>query len=512
MDEKISLFLLICIAKYAISLPLSPSLQISFLSLKGLEKDEQELLKNVANGKQAEDHAESPQGTFNRILEANKDTQMETYGGDMLLKAGRSATTCTECLWPKSTDGTVRIPYTISASYSTDVLNLISTSMQEYESLTCVQFVPRKNENDYLNIISGNGCVSYIGKIGGGQMLSLAGGCFYRGIFQHELNHALGFFHEQNRSDRDDHITINYQFISQKNWANFDKINTNNLGLEYDFSSVMHYGAYDFSNTSSKPSIVTKPPNMPIGQIDGLSILDVSKINRLYQCNLCANLLNQQNGTMTSANYPSVYPNNANCVWLIRTPSGQVSLRFNGFDLQSSPNCANDYIKVYDGPSKSSPLMLGQTCGSGLLPPLIASTNQMLVEFVSDSSIAGVGFTATYSAIQCGGSYFGVIKNFTSPGYPVAYAPSMHCTYTITAPVGKRISLTVSDFHLEDSVYCMYDYMTIQADSRQKGPYCGDNNVPGFTTTGNSLVMTFHSDSSNQSKGFQASYTFIPGA
>ncbi|XP_069805661.1 embryonic protein UVS.2-like [Dendropsophus ebraccatus] len=453
------------------------------------------------------DDVEEPQGIFSQILKANKDITLAVREGDILIPPDRSAIKCTQCLWPKSASGTVNVPYAFAFNYSDSQQNLFKTSMEEYQSLTCVRFVNRTTEDNFLNITAAQGCVSYLGRMGKGQQVGLnPNGCIYRGIIQHELNHALGFYHEHMRSDRDDYVTIMYQNIPEGYRADFKKEQTNNLGLQYDYGSVMHYDRYAFTNTSGQPTIVPKPdPNVPIGQRDGLSPLDMAKINRLYQCNVCSNLLNERNGNLTSANYPSAYPHNVSCVWLIRVPSGQVALNFVDFDVQSSPDCKSDYIRIYDGPTKDYPLISDRTCGTGLIPPIIASTNQLLVEFSSDRSIAGKGFKALYSTV-CGGAYYKPNGTVTSPGYPNNYAPNLKCDYTITVPVGYRIVLTIPDFHTEYGLFCMYDYLEMESGTTKYRTLCGDENVIVIKSTTNILKLHFVSDGSIQKKGFMASY------
>lgn len=52
-------------------------------------------------------------------------------------------------------------------------------------------------------------CFSFVGRRGRGQVVSLSRqGCVFRQIIQHELLHALGFNHEQTRSDRDQNVRI----------------------------------------------------------------------------------------------------------------------------------------------------------------------------------------------------------------------------------------------------------------------------------------------------------------
>ena len=54
-----------------------------------------------------------------------------------------------------------------------------------------------------------------VGRLGGRQEVSLikAKGCLRKFNVMHELMHTLGFWHEQQREDRDQYITVNYNNI-----------------------------------------------------------------------------------------------------------------------------------------------------------------------------------------------------------------------------------------------------------------------------------------------------------
>uniref|UniRef100_A0A3Q3JU86 Metalloendopeptidase n=1 Tax=Monopterus albus TaxID=43700 RepID=A0A3Q3JU86_MONAL len=207
--------------------------------------------------------------------------------GDIASSYVRSAITCTgnTCLWPKSVDGFVYVPYIISALYDDMDRITIETGMQDITSGTCIKFVPRTHEANFLDIQPRYGCWSFLGQTGGSQTLSLqTPGCMWSGVASHEFMHALGFVHEQSRSDRDRYVTIVWKNVMPDHIHNFQKQVTNNLRSPYDYSSVMHYGRYAFSEGGG-PTIIPKPdPYIPIGQRDGPSALDLHKINSLYNC------------------------------------------------------------------------------------------------------------------------------------------------------------------------------------------------------------------------------------
>ncbi|KAM7164064.1 hatching enzyme 1.2-like [Macrochelys suwanniensis] len=265
---------------------------------------------------------------FKGVLKWGSKTRL--YEGDITPKRHRNAIVCpfNWCFWPKSSNGLVVIPYVISSSYTREEKALIVGAIQEYETLTCIHFVDRTTETDYIYISPKDGCWSYFGKVGGSQVVSVQkGGCMRKGIIQHELNHALGMLHEQNRNDRDKYIVIAWQYISPGDFYHFKPTRANNLGLKYDYSSVMHYHRFAFSNTSGKATITPFPDStVPIGQRFGISNLDVAKINKLYKCVQCGKTFIAMNGKFKSPLYPSHYPPLTDCAWIMIAPEGSKNI------------------------------------------------------------------------------------------------------------------------------------------------------------------------------------------
>nr|BAJ23938.1 hatching enzyme [Spirinchus lanceolatus] len=224
------------------------------------------------------------------ILRTNNKSSELLLEGDLVAPKNRNAMRCYQgdsCKWKKSSNGKVMIAYTIGSEYSAREKKMIETALNSFASVSCLRFVPRTSETDYIYIVSQDGCFSDLGKQRGGpQVLSInKAGCMENKIIQHETLHALGFQHEHTRSDRDQYVKINFGNINPALHYNFVKTNTNNLGTPYDYSSIMQYTKDAFALNANIDTIEPIPNrNVAIGLSTTFSNIDIKRINLLYKC------------------------------------------------------------------------------------------------------------------------------------------------------------------------------------------------------------------------------------
>lgn len=91
----------------------------------------------------------------------------------------------------------------------------------------------------------------------------------------HEILHAIGFYHEQSRPDRDNYIRVNWHNIEASWRSQYQIINTAQTIGPYDYSSIMHYGR-------GNGSFDCLSPCPDIGNRSYLSQGDITAINYLY--------------------------------------------------------------------------------------------------------------------------------------------------------------------------------------------------------------------------------------
>ncbi|XP_029360022.1 meprin A subunit beta-like [Echeneis naucrates] len=195
----------------------------------------------------------------------------------------RNAVSDDDILW------TSPVPYVLENDLEMNAKGVILRAIDQFRLRSCIDFKPRDSEKYYISVQKLNGCFSYVGHVfSGGQVLSIGRFCDDLSTVEHEFLHALGFYHEQSRFDRDDYVTIVFENIIEGRENNFRKVTEEESisALPYDYMSVMHYSKNAFSNGNGS-TIITKDPKFQdvIGQRRGVSTSDIQELNLRYKCN-----------------------------------------------------------------------------------------------------------------------------------------------------------------------------------------------------------------------------------
>ncbi|CAG7719365.1 unnamed protein product [Allacma fusca] len=251
---------------------------MKFVAILGILFISQQALGASLAGKQVDNRRDNP------------EERGPYFEGDIILDETQGGLRNETYRWPQAT-----VIYDVDPKFTIDEIVQIQAGIQEIVKKTCIRFKKRVAETEYVYVQrgaaeSGTGCYSSVGRVGGKQTLNLeVPNCLRLGTVSHEFIHALGFYHEQSRTDRDEYVTIVWANIRPGLEHNFNKYEadvTDPFNVTYDYGSVMHYSAYGFAINPVIPTIIPNVPNVEIGQRLGLSASDALKLNNMYNCSL----------------------------------------------------------------------------------------------------------------------------------------------------------------------------------------------------------------------------------
>ncbi len=313
---------------------------------------------------------------------------------------------------PTWTDGDVY--YSFSNDVSTVEEKAFLDGAAEWATFANIHFIPWTTQANYVTIFVGQGLEggeSEVGMVGGQQFLQIGPNSWNRPTICHELGHTLGLVHEQQRSDRDNYVTILTTNIIPGQEGNFVELPDSRNETPYDFLSIMEYSRNDLSVAPSLDTIEPLPAytnfiNLMGVQFDPfLSAGDRAGMAAVYgpgpgTTNIVMNTQDSGPGSLRAALY-----------YAFDHPGTTIT-----FDIPASdPGFSNNVFNIL--PSDGFPSLVNATTLDGSTEPVNANPNgpQILLNGILGQSLSVFPSGLQFKGTNCLARSF-IIDNFPEAG------------------------------------------------------------------------------------------------
>lgn len=247
--------------------------------------------------------------------------------------------------------------------------------------------------------------------------------------------------------------------------------------------------------------------NLVIKQSQFFGKLNV-KVN--YKFHECGGLIRSGNGyRIKNPSFASTY-GRVDCAWFVEYNEGY-SVKINVTKLDMKLSCQDEFLKVYNGPTASHPL-IATYCGNSVQNnehTRISQHYYVYVEYYSKSYDPNSNFEMLVepSSTGCGGIINKYVYSISLPLTDNQYKPNTECIWEIRADSGYHIGVQfINRFYIEDSANCTNDFVEMFDFIDEKwvslGKACGRDRPKIFNSTADRMKVLFRSNEKVQGEGF----------